>query len=253
MKNRIFGKGLAYGIIVLFLGMSIMPIAGSFSVEKHTSITNSVKELNTITKTESRDIYVILHGEMGENGWYISPYIHFEIIATNGSEVVAVYYKIDSGSWQTYTAEFLISTEGIHFLYLKVIDQYGNEWNFSFVIKFDFTPPIIVLHKENMFLHTIKFIADVSDMESGVWRVEFYLDDELKVTDYDFPFEWIWKGTGNHTVTAKVFDWAGHSASSSLSTPYVQSQSSPSVQQNSQNQQINQLLQNLILRHQMIS
>jgi hypothetical protein len=239
-------KWLAVGIILLFLTINIIPIVGCFSVEKHTSITNSVKEeLNTITKTESRDIYVILHGEMGENGWYISPYIHFEIIATNGSEVVSVYYKIDSGSWLTYTAEFLISTEGIHFLYLKVIDQYGNEWNFSFVIKFDFTPPIIVLHKENMLLHTIKFIADVSDMTSGVWRVEFYLDDELKVTDYDFPFEWIWKGTDNHTVTAKVFDWAGHSASSSISTPYIQSH----VQNSLNNLQITQLLHYLITPH----
>ena len=240
-------KGLAVGIILLFLTINIIPIVGSLSVEKHTSIISSVKELNIVTKTESRDIYVILHGEMGENGWYIGS-IHIEIIANNGSEVVAVYYKIDSGSWQTYTSEITISTDGIHILYIRVIDQYGNEWNFSFIIKFDFTPPLIMLQKDYIFLHTIKIIADVSDGASGVWRVEFYQDDKLNFTDYDFPFEWIWKGTGNHTITAKVFDWAGHSASSSINTTITQSQ----YQKILVIQRINQVIHSLILSHQKI-
>jgi len=237
-------KCLAVGIILLFLTINIIPIVGSLSVEKHSSIIGSVKELNTITKTESRDIYVILHGEMGENGWYVGP-VSIKIIATNGSEVVAVYYKIDGGSWLTYTAEFVISTDGIHFLYVRVIDQYGNEWNFSFELKIDWTLPTIELQKEILFLHKMKFIADVADRPSGVWRVEFYLDDELKVTDYDFPFEWTWTGSGNHTVTAEVFDWAGHSASSSISTPCIQSH----IQNSLNNLQITQLLHYLIIPH----
>ena len=78
-----------------------------------------------------------------------------------------------------------------------------------------------------MVLNKIKILANVFDETSGVWRVEFYLDEGLQVTDYASPFEWIWAGTGNHTVTGKVFDRAGHSASSSISTPctYGKSQS----------------------------
>jgi len=259
MFTKALKKGLVSGIVVLFLGMSIMPIAGSLSVEKHSSIIGSVKELNTMTKTESRGIYVILHGEMGENGWFISPDIYFEVIANNGSEVVAVYYRIDNGAWIEYTEPFVFPPGWFHHLEVLVYDQYGNPWYFSFEIKIDCTLPTIELQKKILSLHKMKFIADVSDEPSGVWRVEFYFDNELNFTDYDFPFEWIWTGSGNHTVTAKVFDWAGHSANSSISTPYVQSQSqsSSSVQQYSQNLQINQLLHNLIynliLYHQTMS
>jgi len=225
MKNGIFGKGLVCGIIVLFLGMSIMPMAGSLSVEKHSSILGSVKELNTMTKAESRDIYVILHGELGENGWYIGIDFWIEIIATNGTEIVRVEYNLDGSGWVEYTGPWTwtIDPNGIHPLGVRVYDQYGNPWYFSFEIKIDTTPPTIMLHKQIMFLNKIKFIADVSDLPSGIWRVEFYLDDELQFTDYDFPFEWTYEGSGNHMVTATVFDMAGNSASSSISTPYAKS------------------------------
>jgi hypothetical protein len=251
-RNHILWKSLVFGIIVLFLGISIIPMVSSLSAEKHSSIIDSVKELKTVTKTGSRDIYVILHGEMGENGWYISP-VDIVITADNGTEIERVLYSIDHGGWVEYTEPFIVTAAGSHLLDVRVYDQYGNEWNFSFVIKIDMYLPIIVLQKEKMFLNKIKFIANVSDATSGVWRVEFYLDDELQFTDYDSPFEWVWEGAGNHTVTAKVFDWAGHSASSSMSTPCAQNQSKTCVQQNSQNLQINQLIQNLTLRHQMIS
>ena len=97
-----------------------------------------------------------------------------------------------------------------------------------------------------MFLQKIRFNANVSDEASGVWRVEFYLDDELNFTDYDLPYEWTWTGSGNHTVTAKVFDWAGHSANSSISTPFIQSH----IQNSLNNQQISQFLHNFIILHQ---
>jgi hypothetical protein len=240
-------KCLAVGIILLFLTINIIPIVSCFSIEKHTSIIGLVKELNTTTKTESRGINVTLHGTKGENGWYISP-VSIVITADNGTQIIDVLYSINGGTWMQYTAPFIITTDGWISLEVNALDQYGNWWYFSFSFGIDMSPPTIILQKEKMFLNKIKIIANVSDIPSGVWRVEFYLDDELNFIDYDFPFEWIWTGTGNHTVTAKVFDRAGLTANSSITIPYVQSQN--------QNylfiHRMNQLIHNLILHHQII-
>jgi len=35
-----------------------------------------------------------------------------------------------------------------------------------------------------------------SDSESGMDRVEFYLDDDLKFTDYEAPYQWYWNESG---------------------------------------------------------
>jgi hypothetical protein len=216
-------------------------MAGGFSIEKHSSL-DSVKEL----KPGSRDIYVILCGDMGENGWYIGD-VWFQIYVTNGTKIELIEYSIDGSGWQLYDP-FKITTEGFHSLKIRIYDQDWNEWNFSFDFKIDLSTPIIVLQKEILSFHKIRFDANVSDSGSGVWRVEFYLDDGQKFTDYNSPFEWIWIGTGNHTMTAKVFDWAGRSASSSISTTYTKSQSQkiPDIQRNSH------VIHSLLLHHHMM-
>jgi hypothetical protein len=52
-----------------------------------------------------------LKGTMGDNNWYISGVsVRFDGSASS------VAYRIDGGSWLTYTAEFALSTDGIHLL-----------------------------------------------------------------------------------------------------------------------------------------
>jgi len=238
MKNI---KGLVFGIIILFLGTSITPIAGSLSVEKQSP---------TIKNLGPEGFIVYLTGTMGKNGWFISPHIGIKVIATNGSKVTAVYYSLDGGAWMLYTGPWIniFYDCTIHYLKVCVYDQYGNPWNFSFEFKIDMTTPTIVLHKQFMSLNKIKFVADAFGAPSGVWYVEFYLDNQLVYNDTTSPFEWTWTGSGNHMVAAIVYDMAGHSAGSSMSTPCTQSQSksSPNVQKNSQNMQICQLPQHMI-------
>ncbi len=64
---------------------------------------------------------------------------------------------------------------------------------------------------------TIK--VDAIDNESGVERVEFYIDGELKNTDNDAPFEWLWKDslTRRHNIKVTAFDYAGNSNSQEIS------------------------------------
>jgi hypothetical protein len=241
-------KGLAVAVIVVFLGLCIIPMVeaswlNNFSTEKHLSI-DTIKKYKTITKPKSRDFDVSLFGEMGENGWYIGC-VSFEVNATNGSQIGVIKYKIDGGLWLDYSGPVLICTDGNHSLDVRVIDQYGNPWDFSLEFGIDTTPPTIILQKQIMFVNKIKFIADVSDMASGTWRVEFYLDDEIQIADYDFPFEWVWEGSGTHNVTAKVFDMAGNSASSSMNTPFIHN----SGQKTLNHQRSNQLFHSIIFHH----
>jgi len=137
-------------------------------------------------------------------------YLHDEITVT--FEDVTFEY-VDMG---TYRLE--ITTE------LDDDGKLDNDQNTDvFVIKgiMDTIPPTITLEKENLGLMRFKFTATVSDPEpsSGIDRVEFYLDGLQRKIDTEEPYEWTYRGAGNHTVTATVYDNAGNSNSDSMSAP----------------------------------
>jgi Tol biopolymer transport system component len=54
--------------------------------------------------------------------------------------------------------------------------------------------------------------------ENGIDRVEFFIDDVLKDTDTESPYEWTWKGfaIGKHTIKATVYDTNGNAASDDI-------------------------------------
>jgi hypothetical protein len=231
MKKEWLVKTLTIGITFLCLCMSTVPTIASPSFKKYWLMIDTLQGLHGITKTESQGINATLDGVRGENGWFVDVPVYLVITPDNDTQIEKVFIRINSGSWQELTwmggepIPLIIISDGILQLYVKIYDSEWNEWYFSFEYKVDTRLPTIVLQKKNMFFNKLKFIADVSDQISGVWRVEFYLDDDLKFTDYDTPFEWIWEGTGNHTINAKVFDWAGLSANSSLNIYCVKNRS----------------------------
>jgi parallel beta-helix repeat protein len=55
---------------------------------------------------------------------------------------------------------------------------------------------------------------------SGVHKVAFYLDDQLKYTDYEAPYEWNWDTTQytetEHKITARAYDLLGLKISASI-------------------------------------
>lgn len=61
---------------------------------------------------------------------------------------------------------------------------------------------------------TIK--ADASDAQSGMDRVEFYVDNNLQTTVNSAPYQWLWSTStgifGKHTIYVKAYDLAGNSA-----------------------------------------
>jgi hypothetical protein len=225
-----FTRGLMCCILVVLISVGSMPLIGNPSVGTNAHPIGSETAVSRLSsRAESRSIEIILHGGLGENGWYVGP-VEFEVIGTNGTVIFHMYYRIDGGAWTEFTSPVVFPTDfnGIHLLEVMVIDQNGTEYNASAEIKIDTTLPTIELQKERISLNKMTFIANVSDSPSGVWLVEFYLDCALVASEYEPPYEWTWKGSGYHTVTATVFDRAGNSASSSISTPCLQS----SVQNN---------------------
>ncbi|MCX6670631.1 MAG: hypothetical protein NTX92_01750 [Euryarchaeota archaeon] len=115
----------------------------------------------------------------------------------------------------------LVTGDGYHTACFYYVDHWGQSHMYNATFKIDKTLPDIFLTKETIGLGQIKFVANVSDAMSGVWRVEFYVDDEPMFTDFDFPFESNVFWAGKHNVVAIVFDFAGNSDIGVMSTPYV--------------------------------
>jgi hypothetical protein len=62
----------------------------------------------------------------------------------------------------------------------------------------------------------IKVIVDALDNQSGIQRVEFYIDDELKSTDTAAPYDWIWSDRGHffpYTLKVVAYDNYGNNNS----------------------------------------
>ncbi len=128
----------------------------------------------------------------GENGWYL----HFVIITLMAKDdisgVNATYYRINEGEWILYTSLFKVEEEGIYRIEYYSIDNAGNTEKInSSDFKIDNRSPFIHLDNEKVKRNKRKFTATCIDFMSGVERVEFYYNDELKHIDYEEPYEWI--------------------------------------------------------------
>jgi len=205
---------LIIGLIALSLSMTLIPITGSHLIEKEHSILtkNWPSELTT-----SWPPHILIRGTMGENGWYVSDVV----VALLDFPLSHIYIKIDDGTWIEYTMPVLVTGDGYHTTCFYYIDPWGQSHMYNATFKIDTTLPEIILTMATVGLGQIQFITNVSDAMSGVWRVEFYIDDEPLYTDFDAPFESEVFRAGNHNVVAFVFDFAGHSDAADLITPYV--------------------------------
>jgi len=170
----------------------------------------------------------------GNAGWYVSS-VKVTLSATDAmSGVKDIKYKIDDGSWTTYSKAFWVNASGQHTIYYKSTDKVGNEeTEKSFTLWVDKEVPTIVLSKQ-ILLNRIKFTATCNDTVSGLDRVEFYLIDPygnatLVFNDTDGTDGWsctlhpIPQG-GNYSIYAYVYDIAGNMA-------YTNSTSQPAPDQ----------------------
>jgi len=73
---------------------------------------------------------------------------------------------------------------------------------------------IIPLHKP-LIIGILDIEAESKDYQSGIDKVEFYIDDELKETDISEPYSWMWDERAllrfRHTIKVIAYDNAGNS------------------------------------------
>jgi len=81
-------------------------------------------------------------GTIGDNGWYKEEIIGVTLASIDAtSGVKETYYKIDTGSYQSYTGTFTLS-DGIYTIYYYSVDIAGNEESEkNFTVKVDTQPP----------------------------------------------------------------------------------------------------------------
>ena len=85
---------------------------------------------------------MVAEGVTGDAGWYLSD-VEVSLDAVDLDEGVdATYWRVDGGSWQSYSEPFAISGEGEHTLSTTSVHLVGNEEVVhSVVIRIDASPP----------------------------------------------------------------------------------------------------------------
>ena len=227
-------------VILLVLG-SLTNVVGYQSV-KSSGISESIAKM----QIGPGDVNWTVNGTMGKNGCYISP---ITLTCTYDHDWIAgVYYKYNDSGYELYTDPFTIYEQGqINFVWYFVDYQgYVSPIHGPYHFRIDYTPPVITLTVKKIGFMKWLFSAMAYDDISGLDNVEFYLDGLFLGNVTSAPYEWIWIGSGNHTVLAIAYDFAGLNASSSMSTPY----NLRHFQSNLHHQQIIRIFQNLILYHQ---
>lgn len=224
-KNSLAKKGLALATIVLFIGMSAIPVAGDIETEKYADAGHTSLDFYGVLNNEEEcyPCYPVFLGLEGKNGWFIADVLiqfYYDPV-----RVVKIWYQITrTRDWIKYEWEpFSFTDEGEFSFEWKWEDPFGNI-SFPMVpgsLKIDKTPPTIELNKKVGLFNKkkITFTANVDDGESGIERVEFYLDGELQENLTEPPYQYVYeKGGKIQEVEAIVYDIAGHSNSDKSDT-----------------------------------
>lgn len=158
-------------------------------------------------------------GTQDANGAYVGSAM-VKLTATDaGSGVASVEYKLDGGSWTTYTDAVQVSAVGAHTVAYRATDGAGNvsaEGTLTFTVvagSGDTTPPsvsAVVSGNQNSkweYLDAATITVTALDTGSGVGSVEYKLDSGAW-TAYTAPVTV--DALGNHTFSYRATDKAGN-------------------------------------------
>ena len=169
----------------------------------------------TVTDPEGDSIFIMWDWGDGTNSGWLGPY-------ESGEEMCAIHAWI---------------SEGIYCVRVKLRDEFGaeSEWSVPFLVYIDGTPPTLeIVTPQQGFLYimgkqvrqsfsTIVFgripVEVVSvDNTSGVSRVLFFVDDDLKENLTNMPYTWMWRQRSffRHVLSVTAYDLAGNFASTQM-------------------------------------
>jgi len=154
-------------------------------------------------------IIIVFNRKVGENDWInsnVSISIFYE-----PDKINEVYYQFNDENWKLYTNPINIFMDGTYVFSWRAEDFGGNSSTTeNMTFKVDLTPPEINLIGQKIAANKIKFISETNDSTSGVDRVRFQSKYCGGLTDYDYPYEWVWIGFLNDKVKVIVYDKAGN-------------------------------------------
>jgi hypothetical protein len=119
-------------------------------------------------------------------------------------------------------------------LTFMVTDSEGNQSSDTSYVIVSAAPPTITITKpvngiylrdtrllpffKPFIIGTITIQADATQEPYGIDRVEFYIDDDLKATNTETPYQWTWNTMAffKHTIKAVAYDTSGKSTEKSI-------------------------------------
>jgi hypothetical protein len=159
--------------------------------------------------------YPVFNGTTGQNGWYISC-VNVSLVI-NG-DVDEVFYMVDSGSWTQYTSTFELCQSGLHTLYWYWTFQGEESETLSIALLIDRDIPQLQLSQDRIAINKILISVEASDGTSGIDRVEFAVDGDLRYVVYTEPYDYVLVGFGTHQIKTTAFDTAGNSVNNTIAT-----------------------------------
>lgn len=204
----------------------------SFASDGIYTIVLEVMDIGGLTDTATQSVLVEsippttttgLAGTPGSAGWYISN-VTATLTATDnvgGSGVNYTKYRIDGGSWLTYTAPFSISADGTHTVEFYSVDLAGNtEGTKSSPVKIDKTLPTLTFNQSSGITISKNYIVINwigSDAESGIDYFEVSLDGgAFTSVGMNMSHNFTGLADGSHNVIVKAIDSAGNEANQTI-------------------------------------
>jgi hypothetical protein len=186
---------------------------------------------------------ITMTGTMKDSGWY-STAVKVKITAEDDASGVKEIHYILDGVHNVVagdTAEFTVSGNGEHTLEYWSVDFVGNEEAHHIVPPFKIdsgaapsvsitapTPGIYIFGNQIMSFSKVFIIgaftveATASDPDSGIYKLSFYLDDELIGEDTEAPFSQYvaTRHMGAGTIKVVAEDFAQNTAEDTLDVTY---------------------------------
>lgn len=182
----------------------------SVDLAGNTETTNSVTfKIDTSLPVVSSS----LSGSLGTNGWYISAVSITLTSSDSPSGIMGTKYRLDGGTWQTYTVPFMISSSGTHAVDYFSLDMAGNNGSGSMDCKIDRTIPTTssdlsgTLGTDSWYVSSVTITLTPSDSYSGM-NYTMYRIDGGSWQMYSGAFSV--STDGLHTVDFKCTDFAGN-------------------------------------------
>jgi plastocyanin len=186
---------------------------------------------------------ITMTGTMKDSGWY-STAVSITLTADDeGSGVKEIHYVLDGVETVIAgdTATFTVSGDGVHNIEFWAVDFTGNEGAHTSVPTFRIdsgSPPTVAITapEPGLYLFGNKLLsasrviiigaftieATASDAESGIYRVQFYLDGDIICEDTEAPFSAYCaeKHSGAGTIKVVAEDFAQNTAEDTLDITY---------------------------------